>query len=186
MRFNPPPNWPPAPPGWTPPPDWRPDPAWPPLPPGWQLWVPEGSGRRKTGLIIGALAATLLLAVGVGVAIVASNRNADITVTPTTTTQEEETDEEQIEAVVQQFAQAWNDEDFAAFEPIVCEDMRTADEFNENDFLEARGARKDMDVAVTSVEVDGDTATASVKQAGEQPNDIKFVREDGEWKWCEL
>ena len=43
-----------------------------------------------------------------------------------------------------------------------------------------------MDVAVTSVEVDGDTATASVKQAGEQPNDIKFVREDGEWKWCEL
>ena len=45
-----------------------------------------------------------------------------------------------------------------------------------------------MDVSVTSVEVevDGDTATASVKQAGEQPNDIKFVREDGEWKWCEL
>lgn len=39
-RFNPPPGWPPHPPGWTPPPGWMPDPSWPPPPPGWQFWVP--------------------------------------------------------------------------------------------------------------------------------------------------
>jgi len=39
MRFNPPPNWPPAPAGWTPPAGWEPDVAWGPLPPGWPLWV---------------------------------------------------------------------------------------------------------------------------------------------------
>jgi hypothetical protein len=43
-RFNPPPGWPPAPEGFTPPPDWRPDPAWPPAPPGWQLWLDDGAG----------------------------------------------------------------------------------------------------------------------------------------------
>jgi Domain of unknown function (DUF4190)/Septum formation len=43
LRFNPPPNWPPPPPGFVPPPRWQPDPAWPPLPPGWQLWVPDDS-----------------------------------------------------------------------------------------------------------------------------------------------
>lgn len=41
MRFNPPPNWPAPPPGWTPPPGWRSDPAWGPPPVGWQLWVPD-------------------------------------------------------------------------------------------------------------------------------------------------
>lgn len=40
-RFNPPPNWPAPPAGWTPPPDWRPDPSWPPPPAGWQLWVAD-------------------------------------------------------------------------------------------------------------------------------------------------
>ncbi|KKC00230.1 hypothetical protein [Mycolicibacter arupensis] len=43
MRFNPPPNWPPAPPGWAPDANWAPDPTWPPPPPGWQLWVQDGA-----------------------------------------------------------------------------------------------------------------------------------------------
>jgi Domain of unknown function (DUF4190)/Septum formation len=42
-RLNPPPGWPPVPPGFTPPPGWRPDPSWPPVPPGWQLWVDDGT-----------------------------------------------------------------------------------------------------------------------------------------------
>jgi hypothetical protein len=41
MRFNPPPNWPPAPPGWAPDANWAPDPSWPPPPPGWQLWIDD-------------------------------------------------------------------------------------------------------------------------------------------------
>ncbi len=44
LRFNPPPNWPPAPTGWTPPADWRPDPSWPAPPDGWQLWISEDPG----------------------------------------------------------------------------------------------------------------------------------------------
>ncbi len=38
-KFNPPPNWPPAPEDWTPPPGWQPDPAWGPAPDGWEFWV---------------------------------------------------------------------------------------------------------------------------------------------------
>lgn len=41
MRFNPPPNWPPAPDGWTPPPGWNPDPSWGPPPQGWEFWVKD-------------------------------------------------------------------------------------------------------------------------------------------------
>ena len=41
--FNPPPGWPPAPPGWIPPMGWAPDPSWPEPPPGWQLWLPLDS-----------------------------------------------------------------------------------------------------------------------------------------------
>ena len=44
-RFNPPPNWPPAPPGWTPPPGWQPDPAWPAPPQGWPLWVEDAPAQ---------------------------------------------------------------------------------------------------------------------------------------------
>jgi Septum formation len=53
LRYNPPPGWPPAPPGFTPQPGWQPDPSWPTPPPGWQLWVnddqlPPGSLAPQT------------------------------------------------------------------------------------------------------------------------------------------
>lgn len=41
MKFNPPPNWPKPPAGWTPPPGWNPAPSWPPPPDGWRLWLPD-------------------------------------------------------------------------------------------------------------------------------------------------
>jgi hypothetical protein len=40
-KFNPPPNWPKPPEGFTPGPGWQPDPSWPPPPHGWQLWTEE-------------------------------------------------------------------------------------------------------------------------------------------------
>lgn len=40
-RFNPPPNWPKVPAGWTPPPNWQPPSDWPPPPPSWQFWVQD-------------------------------------------------------------------------------------------------------------------------------------------------
>jgi hypothetical protein len=41
MRFNPPPNWPQPPAGWSPPPDWVPDPSWPQPPSDWPLWIAD-------------------------------------------------------------------------------------------------------------------------------------------------
>jgi len=40
-RFNPPPGWPPTPPGFVPPAGWHPDPSWPAAPPDWTWWVPN-------------------------------------------------------------------------------------------------------------------------------------------------
>jgi hypothetical protein len=40
-QFNPPPGWPPAPPGFVPPQGWQPDPSWPAAPEGWQWWTPN-------------------------------------------------------------------------------------------------------------------------------------------------
>jgi len=41
VKFNPPPNWPAPPEGFTPEPGWTPDPSLPAPPPGWQLWVED-------------------------------------------------------------------------------------------------------------------------------------------------
>jgi hypothetical protein len=97
MRFNPPPNWPPVPPGWTPPAGWQPDPSWPPPPPGWPLWVAGNTSR--TGLILGSVGAVLLIAVGavITVAVTRDGPTAGPVVEPTTTTAEALSDEDQIE-----------------------------------------------------------------------------------------
>lgn len=54
-RFNPPPNWPPAPAGWQPQPGWQPDPSWPPAPPGWQLWVDDSYSSSDSPTIVGGM-----------------------------------------------------------------------------------------------------------------------------------
>jgi len=46
-RFNPPPNWPAVPAGWTPPPDWQPPADWPAPPKFWQLWTVEPEPRTQ-------------------------------------------------------------------------------------------------------------------------------------------
>lgn len=50
-RLNPPPNWPPLPPGFVPPDGWQPDPRWGEPPPGWQLWVDDGAAGPASGRI---------------------------------------------------------------------------------------------------------------------------------------
>ncbi|WP_319448216.1 MULTISPECIES: hypothetical protein [unclassified Mycobacterium] len=186
MRFNPPPNWPPSPPGWTPPPGWRPDPSWPPPPPGWQLWASEGSSNRKNGLIIGGLVAVLLLVVGAVITVVLLRSSDSTTTKSTQTSASQKTDDEQIEDAVKAFEKAWNDRDFDGFKPILCLEMRSDKEFNEEDFLDARGESGELNLDVESVEVDGEAATATVTRDGEDADDIDFVREDGSWKWCKL
>lgn len=67
QRFNPPPGWPAADPGWTPPPGWQPPTDWPPAPPGWQWYVPikrrSWVGRHK---VLTGLAAAVVLIVVLG------------------------------------------------------------------------------------------------------------------------
>lgn len=68
-RFNPPPNWPPAPPDWTPPPTWQPDPAWGPPPPGWRLWTTYRANPGAFGFsfaVAGGCYALLLVVVLIG------------------------------------------------------------------------------------------------------------------------
>ena len=187
MRFNPPPNWPPVPPGWTPPPDWRPDPSWPPPPPGWPLWVPDAP-RSRTGLIIGAIALTLLVGIGVVVGVVIwSNKSTDITVARSTSSaaKPEPTDEELVREVVDQFEQAWNDEDFTTLTGLFCEDMRNDPEFSRSALQEVRDTGGELLLKIAELDVDGKTATARILNHGEDPDDIAFVNEDGDWKWCE-
>src|SRR5215472_10417982 len=50
-RFNPAPNWPAPPPGWVPPPGWRPSPEWPAPPPGWQLWIDDTAPASSPAVV---------------------------------------------------------------------------------------------------------------------------------------
>jgi hypothetical protein len=67
--YNPPPNWPPAPEGWTPPPGWQPDPAWGPPPEGWQLWV-ESEQRNwfSRHKVLTGIGAVVVLIIGISLA----------------------------------------------------------------------------------------------------------------------
>lgn len=91
MRFNPPPSWPPVPPGWVPDAGWTPDPAWPPPPPGWQFWVDDAAAptldyppdgvlwpapppKSRKGLWISLAAVAVVIAVAGGLLVFFTNR----------------------------------------------------------------------------------------------------------------
>lgn len=189
MRFNPPPNWPPVPSGWTPPVGWQPDPSWPPPPPGWPLWVPEGRSGRRNGLILGALAAVLLIAVA-AVLTVAGTRDGPpagpVGAPPTTTTAAALSDEDQIEKVVEQFEQAWNGQEFDNLRSLMCAEMRSQEEFSRANFAEMHDEMGHLDLTVMSIEVTGNTARTVIENDGKDPDDIAFSYENDQWKWCEL
>jgi hypothetical protein len=182
MRFNSPPNWPAPPPGWVPPPDWRPDPSWPAPPPGWQVWVDDTPPSNNKPLIIGGIAALLVVIIGVVVAVLWFTED----VRTTTATTPPKSDQEQVKDVVKTYQDAWNDSNFDGFKPIACKDWKADSTFNETDFLDAREGADKLDLTVTSVEIDGDNATATAEDESRGTNDIKLVREDGEWKWCDF
>jgi len=99
-RYNPPPNWPPAPAGWTPPPGWQPDPAWGPAPPGWEVWADDKDARRKTNKTIlkafGAVVVGLLVIAGLGALFGGDDDEGTIATSDTSTSTP--TDEESSEA----------------------------------------------------------------------------------------
>ena len=158
------------------------------MPPGWPLWVPEwvpDAPRSKTGLIIGAIAVTLLIGVGVVIAVVATKGAPTVTGIATTAVEAEKSDEDLVRDVVDQFEQAWNDEDFTALTKLFCEDMRNDPDFSRSALREVRDTGGELLLKITSLDVDGKTATATILNHGEDPDDIAFVREEGDWKWCE-
>jgi hypothetical protein len=146
--------------------------------------VPDAP-RARIGLIIGALAVTLLVGSGVVIAVVAVNRGSTIPGTPTTSVEAEKSDEDKVRDVVDQFEQAWNDEDFSALTELFCEDMRNDPDFSHSALREVRDTGGELLLKITSLAVDGKTATATILNHGDDPDDIAFVREDGDWKWCE-
>ena len=89
-------------------------------------------------------------------------------------------------AVVDRFEQSWNDEDFDAMSEILCEDMRNDPEFDPSVMSEMRSVAGRLTLTVTDLYVNGDAATATILNQGEDPDDIYFARENGEWKWCEF
>jgi hypothetical protein len=116
------------------------------------------------------LAAVLLIAV-VGATIVATTaRSRLIAGTPT---------------VNDQFEQAWNGGDFDALRQLICTDLRTESHFSTNELREARQIAGRLALTVESIEVGGVTATAVIENHEADPDDIDFVREVGDWKWCE-
>jgi hypothetical protein len=137
-----------------------------------------------------ALAVTLLIAAGVAIAVVAvSNNSADITVTRSASTSADEpepTDEDQVRDVVDRFEQSWNDKDFDALSELLCEDMRNDPEFNESALRELRDGAGRLALTVAALDINGDAATATILNLGEDPDDIDFTREDSDWKWCEF
>lgn len=207
MRFNPPPNWPPAPPGWTPPPGWQPDPAWGPPPAGWPLWLDDhgqiqdapvldfpvdGPGhvppRRRTGLIVaGACVAVILLIAAAVIAVVATRDTSGPIAGPTTsTTAAPDSDEDALRAVVEEFERTWNARDYDGWSALLCASMQGDPDFDEEAFDEVRETSGRLALTVNTFEIDGDDATLNISQEGEDPDDIAFVREEGDWKWCEL
>ncbi|MDX6256758.1 MAG: hypothetical protein QOJ11_3092 [Frankiales bacterium] len=71
MRYNPPPNWPQPPSGWSPPTGWHPDPTWPPPPPGWSLWLDDTMqrpwpARHKVLTGLGAFVVLAVIAAAIG------------------------------------------------------------------------------------------------------------------------
>lgn len=186
MRFNSPPTWPAPPPGWVPPPDWHPDPTWPPPPPGWQLWVDDAPPSSKKGLIIGgSIAAALVVIIGIVVAIVlftGGDSNSPVAKPANT----EADNKQEIKDVVEKFQNAWNDSNFDGFKPITCKKAQEEPEFNESDFLDSREGSDELDLEATDFDIKGDDATVTVENAGKDPDDITFKREDGKWKWCDF
>ena len=132
----------------------------------------------------------LVAVVGVVLAVVLVSRPdpGQPTAGPTSTTSTTPTasDEDQIDDQVAAFARAWNDEDFDAISLVVCVDLQADPEFTERDFLDSRRDSGTLRLTATDYDIRGDRAVVTIRQDGQSTNDFDFVREDGEWKWCEL
>ena len=107
-------------------------------------------------------------------------------VAPAGVTAAPRSDEDQIAALVDAFEHAWNGRQFGELRDLMCAQMRSQSEFGEDGLREARADSGRLDLEITELEITGDSAESVIENNGEDPDDIAFVREGGEWKWCEF
>ena len=98
-------------------------------------------------------------------------------------------DEELIRAAVAAVDDAWNRSDLEALESHVYKEHLRDHALDEDDFQEAREEDGRLTSTVHSVKVTAGKATPNIEQKYENKdesdtNDIEFVRENGEWKYC--
>jgi hypothetical protein len=137
--------------------------------------------RYSPGVLIAIVVAVGLLVL---VAVTAITRSNVVVAGTAVVSDEKPSDEDQIRGIVRAFEDAWNGGSFDAFRPILCSEMRADEEFNEEQFRDARNDGGQLNLILESVDFTGDYATADVSNGGRNNQDIDFVREGGEWKWC--
>lgn len=96
-------------------------------------------------------------------------------------------DEEQIEAVVADFADAVEEKDAAKLcDTVVTEQIPEGEDCEEQVSAEEFGSIGDVEsIEVTDIEVDGNSATANVTATvggEEMPDEASFTKSDGDWK----
>ncbi len=134
---------------------------------------------RLALLLIGALLGAVIVLAG------CTRETSGVAVAPPGTTALPRSDEDQIADVVDRFAQAWNNNQFDTVRDLMCDDMRSQAEFDEEALREARADAGRLNLTITELDITGDTAAAIIENNGDDPDDIAFQREGDEWKWCE-
>ncbi len=92
--------------------------------------------------------------------------------------------EVQIAELVQEFESAWNTSDFDGLRQLMCTELLAQDVFSDAELQDAR-ADGTLDLTILELEIDGSSARSVIENHGVDADEIVFVREGGQWKWCE-
>lgn len=184
MGFNPPPNWPRPPAGWTPEPGWTPDPSWPPPPPGWQLLTKEPPPRRRSrGPLFAGLAVAMILLGVASCGAILLQSSIETSAEPTQVTSGAEVT---IRGVVATMAAAQNIDDSARFNAQFCasDNIHTTD----TELREHREQQGQVSIEILSLEMLSDNvAVAELKataDTGSRVDTVFFTTENGQWVFC--
>jgi hypothetical protein len=135
---------------------------------------------RVVPLVVSAVLCSSIVLAG------CTRQTSGAAVPPPGLTELPQSDEDRITDLVDRFEQAWNDREFGQMRDLMCAEMRAQPEFDEDGLREARSESGRLDLAITELEIGADSATAVIENHGEDPDDIAFAYEDGEWTWCEF
>jgi sigma54-dependent transcription regulator len=146
---------------------------------------PPRNRRWQWAAVVAFVAVVAIAAIAVGGIVVGTTGSSILTGTPTMAPRQERSDEDQLRDAIDEFEQAWNASDFDALRQLICADLRADDQFSRSELREARDLAGRLALTVRSIDFDGAKATAVIENHGAEPDDIRFVRESDDWKWCE-